>query len=117
MAIVAELGTNLNTGAIITELTLPNAANYIVQSVTENGREVDFEDVFDSDGARVTRLIFNRNPSVTVNVVCKNGAAPATDFPVGTMIATDWFVESASVEKTKGAHTVSLTLNKIFTNV
>jgi len=117
MALVAELGTNLNTGAVVTELTLPNAANYIVQSVSENNREVDFEDVFDADGARVTRMIFNRNPSVTVNVVCKDGAAPETDFPPGTMVATDWFVESASIEKSKGAHTVAITLNKIFTNV
>lgn len=117
MAIVDELGTNLNTGALVTELTIPNASNYIVQSVTENGKDVDFEDVFDADGARVTRLIFNRNPTVTVSLVCKNGAAPETDFPAGTMVATDWYVDSANVEKTKGAHTVSITLQKIFTNV
>lgn len=114
MAILAQLGANLEEGAVVSVLTIPNATNYYVQRVTEGGKDVDFEDTFNADGLRVTRSIFNKNRRVSVEMVCKSGATPLSDFPVGTLVATDWYVESAPVEKTKSPWTVTVDLVEIF---
>lgn len=105
------LGAELTTGAA------PGAGtwtDYVVQRATINGKEVDFEDVFDAAGALATRIIFRRHDVLEVEAVLKSTAAPSTDFPPGDMCAladlTLWYVESAPVSKVKGANTVNVRL-------
>lgn len=105
------IGTQLKTGA---SETVGTWTNYILQSVTANGKNVEIEDVDDADGALATRIIFKRHPKIVVEAVCKNAADPSTDFPEGDMCAltglTAYYVESAPVTKVKGAWKVTATL-------
>lgn len=126
MAALEELGTGLLHGnSIQSESVSTNLDHYIIESATENGKTVDFEDTMDNNGARVSRLIFNRQKQIVMNLIAKS-AGPKTyatiiaDFPEGDMCAvttlTDYFVTSAKVSKTKGAWKIAVTLDKIFTN-
>ena len=111
MALWDYIGTQLKTGA--TEAT-GTWTNYVLQSVTANGKNVEMEDVDNADGGLESRLIFKRHAKLVVEAVCKNAADPAADFPEGDMCAlvglTTYFVESAPVTRVKGAHKVTATL-------
>lgn len=110
-----EFGTNIEVGVAAADLplTLPNATTYYIESFTEDG-DVDMEVTNDADGAPAHIAVYGKYPKVTLTLICKNTAAPTTDFPVGTMIDTNWYVESAPVTKTKSPHRVQLSLVKIF---
>jgi hypothetical protein len=119
MALLDSMGTAVQTGATVLTETL-TLTNYIIESATDGTRTFDFEDVFDADGARVSRLIFNRQKQIVLTLICKSAATPLTDFPVGDMAAhsglTDYFVTSAPITLVKGARKVTVTLDKILTN-
>lgn len=108
------IGTQVQAGAAPSVGTW---TNYIVQRVTEGEKEIDLEDIFDADGALVTRLIFRRHAKLTVEAVCKQAAAPATDFPQGDMATltglTAFYVDRCSIAESKGATTVSVELTNI----
>jgi hypothetical protein len=93
---------------------LPNAADYLVQKVVINDKEIDMEDFFDANGARDLRLVYNAFAKVQFTLICKAGAAPLTDYPAQTVITVDsvatWFVESAPVTKTKSPWVVEVSL-------
>jgi hypothetical protein len=107
-----QIGTDALVGA--SYAGLPNAANYIVEQVTINGKEVDFEDTFNEYGARALRVVFNAFDKVGLTLLCKAGAAPLTDYPAETVITVDsaatWFVNSAPVTKTKSPWRVEVEL-------
>lgn len=120
---VTELGTNVATGAqnVLNGITIDFAtAKYEVQTSEDGGYNVDFEDLYDKDGKRMTRLVYNRNRMLSFDVICLDGAAPLTDFPEGKLCTvtglTTFYVDSAKPKKSKGAIMVSVTLHEIFVN-
>lgn len=119
MALVDSQGTAPQTGAamLVDTATL---TNYIIESVTDGQRTIDFEDVMNEDGLRVARLIFNRNAQIVMTLICKSAATPLVDFPVGDMCTlsglTTYFVTSAPITSVKGARKITVTLDKILTS-
>lgn len=105
-----QFGTSLLVGAAITGPSITNIANYIIESATNNEAERDEEKTYDASGAIANIAQFGKYPSVTVTLVCKTGADPVTDFPVGSVVDTNWFVDSAPITKTKSPHRVTLKL-------
>jgi len=123
MALLENLGTTVKTGASIESESIGTDLDaYIVESATEGGKTVDFEDVLDADGARVSRLVFNRQKQIVMTLISKTVtyANIVIAFPEGDMCAvtslTTYFVTSCKVSKVKGAWKVAVTLDKIFTN-
>lgn len=117
MAILDYLGTQLQSGAS-TQTYTTGLANYIVESSTSGGKEIDFEDVFDANGLRATRLIFNRYPIINFVLIATTGATnPAADFPYGNMCTltgmTSLYVESCEIATNKGATRVTVTLKNL----
>ncbi len=105
---VNEVGTSLITGAgTIT-------GSYFVESRTDSEFEVDFEDINDQDGELATRIIKKRHEKVSLELICKLAAAPATDFPEGSMCLhtdfTTYYVEAAPIQKSASAQRVSVSL-------
>lgn len=119
MALLDSMGTGVRSGASV-ETESITLTNYILESATDGVRTYDFEDVMNEDGARVSRLIFNRQKQLVLTLILKTAADPITDFPVGDMCPytglTSYFVTSAPITKVKGAMKVTVTLDKIFTN-
>jgi hypothetical protein len=109
-----QFGEDVGAGAAIS-ITLPNATNYYLESVTENEAILDEETTTDADGKPVNIIQFFNIPVVTANLVCKAAGAPATDFPVGSVItigSDKWKIASAPVTKSKSPHKVSVRLEK-----
>ena len=106
-----QIGTSLDIGAgTIT-------GSYIVESAQENGKDIDFEDIMDQDGARYTRIVYNADALLTLNLVCLASAEPETDFIEGAIAAhtdfTSFWVESAKVDVSKSAKRVTVELKNI----
>jgi hypothetical protein len=106
-------GTDMTLGAAVAGLTLVNASNYILETVVEGDKNLDTEDVFDENGALITRIIFNAHAKVDVTMLCKANAAPTTDYVPGSHVANTWYVESCTVTKTKSPHRVQVSLVNI----
>ena len=111
MAVLSQLGTSLNTGAgTIT-------GSYVVERLVENGKEVGFSDIFDENGALLTRLIKYRHVVLELDLICVLGAVPGTDFPEGELAAhadfTSFYVEAAPVTKIGDAERVSVRLRNL----
>ena len=91
--------------------------NYIVESDEVNDSNLVMEDVEDAAGALSTRIIFRNEAKVKLSLICKSGASPDVDFPVGAMCTvtgfTDHFVDAAPIVKTKGAQKVTVELTHI----
>lgn len=91
---------------------------YIVQDYSTGGSDVDFEDVYDEDGARVTRIVFQIDGKLNLDLITTTGT-PETDFPEGGMctVATpdlgSFFVDSCVVSETKGAERVQVSMTNI----
>lgn len=107
-----QIGATLAVGATTTVLTIPNATNYIVVRATEGDVEIDKEEIEDSEGALATIVTYNSLAMITLELLCKAAATPATDFPKGTQVATDWFVDDCKINRTKAPHSVTVTLRK-----
>lgn len=105
------IGTGLQVGASV---SIGTWTNYIVQSVKENDKEIDMEKVMDADGKVTSLVIYGKYPRITVTALLKSAATPSTDFPPGELAAltglTAYYVESASVDKTKSPHVLTVTL-------
>ena len=91
--------------------------NYIVEQDTLNDANVVQEDVEDADGKLVTRIIFRNEAKIKLSLICKTGATPTSDFPIGGMCTvtglTAYFVDSAPVVKTKSAQKVDLEMTNL----
>ena len=123
MALLENLGTAVKNGASIDSETIGTDLDaYIVESATEGGATVDSEDVVDANGARVSRLIFNRQKQIQMTLISKTVtyANIVIAFPQGDMCSvtslTSYFVTSCAISKVKGAWKIAVTLDKIFTN-
>jgi hypothetical protein len=108
-----QVGTTLILGGQTTVF-----GSYIVESETNNEIEAGKEDVFDADGALSTRVTYYRWPKITLNLIAKTGALPATDFPpeskcVATGAYSGWWVDSAPVVKSKSPTKITVTLTSI----
>lgn len=114
MAILDSIGTGVKTGATPSVGTW---TNYIIQRIRTGKVVYEGEDIDNSDGALITRLIFKRHPIITVEAVCKTAATPLTDFPEKDMCAltgaSAYWVESCDVGEAKGATTVAVELHLI----
>jgi len=81
-------------------ITVP--ANSIIESVTvDNGGSPDYEDIVDEDGAFHTRLTFEKTMHTATIVVVGVAFVAAAGALDGS--GSDYYVESASEETTKGA--------------
>jgi len=106
-----QFGTTLTIGA-------GTFGSYIVDTRDNSDFDVDREDIFDgSDGSRATRLVFNRDEKITLNLIAKSAAVPATDFPKGLKCTvtgfTNYIVEDCRVGLSKSATRVQVTLVNI----
>lgn len=101
-----QLGTTL---IIAGQRTL---TNYIVSEDTLNDANVVKEEVEDPDGKLATVIVFRNEAKIKCSLICKTGATPASDFPIGAMCTitglTGYFIDSAPVVKTKSAQKVNL---------
>lgn len=92
--------------------------NYIVVRYTAGGKEVRMDEIENAAGALVALLVYQKIPLIELELQCKSGAAPLTDFPVGAMCTasglTDYFVVSAPITYTKGIPTVTVSLRGVF---
>ena len=108
----SQIGTTLAIGAgTIT-------GSYIVDTRDDGDFDVDMEDIIDgADGARETRLVYQRDAKYVLNLICLTGAAPETDFIKGTIAAhTDFstmWVDDMRISTSKSAKRVSVTLINI----
>jgi len=116
MAAVDQIGQSLLVGAG-TISAGSGSGVYIVESRTDSGYDVQFDDIDDQDGALVTRIILKRHEKIHLDLICGLAAAPATDFPEGSICAhTDfstWYVEAAPVTLTASAQRVSVDLTNL----
>lgn len=94
--------------------------NYIVESCNNPDFNVNLEDVRDENNVVVQRLVFQRAPRITAELLAKNGAAPGTDFPIGGTCTlsgwTQYVVNSCITKKVAGVTRVSIDIEAIFTN-
>lgn len=106
-----QLGTDLLVGAGNV------AGNYFVESIESGDADVKFTDYNDENGKLATRVIKDSWAKKTLNLVCKSGATPATDFPVGAMATlsgfTTYFVDSCSITASEDATKVTVQLSAI----
>ena len=118
MALLDSIGESLLVGsqAIIHGVTV-TFSSYIVSTATDGGKNVEMEDIDNADGTLSTRLIYKRQPKVSLELICEDDANPLADFPEGDMSVltglTAYFVDSAKVSKSKSAAKVSLELTNI----
>lgn len=114
MAILDSLGTAPQNGASAQGGTW---TNYIVVRSTSGKKEVRFKDVYDENGALVSRLIFGRYPIITLELIAKTAATPATDFPQGDICAitglTAYYVEDCEIATDEGETKVTVTLKSL----
>ena len=108
---VTQIGESLDLGAgTIT-------GSYIVESRDEADKDIDSEDIFDEDGARNTRIIYNSDDKISLNLICVNGALPQTDFVKGEIAAhvdfNDKYVEESTFTRSKSARRGTVTLVNI----
>lgn len=87
-------------------------------NLTENvgPGDVSSEDVENADGKKVTRLVFQVMPKLTLTLVATTGTF--AEFVEGAMCtATGWtayYIDSLSIAKVKGARQGTVNLTSIF---
>lgn len=120
MAALDQLGITLQVGGqtSVHGATLTSLDNsYIIESVNDGGVDGDFIDTDDEDGKLTNRTILKRHPKFTANLVAKSDAVPLTDFPDKAMCVisgmTSYFINSCSIDRTKGPTKVSVELQNI----
>ena len=108
---MAQIGTALDAGSGTT------IGNYIVESITTGDKDVHSEDIRDEDGVLATRIVKQTMNKISLSLIAKSGATPATDFPVGAMAVatgyTSYYVDSCSISKSENAARVSVSLTNI----
>lgn len=112
--------TQLNTAVNLMVGGQPNFKNYIVESCNHPDFNVNLEDVRDENNVIVQRLVFQRAPRITAELLAKADAAPGTDFPIGGTCTLDgwtqYVVNSCTTKKVAGVTRVSIDIEAIFTN-
>jgi len=93
-----------------TYITVP--ANSIIESVTvNNGGAPQFEDVMDEDGALHTRITFEKGMHTATVVVV--GVAFAAQAGTADGSSSNYYVESASAETSKGPLRTTVNVTRI----
>ena len=93
-----------------TYITVP--ANSIIESVTvDNGGSPQYEDQMDENGALHTRITFEKTMHTAVVVVVGIAFAAAAGAVDGS--ASNYYVEQASAETSKGPLRTTVTLTRI----
>jgi len=115
MPILASIGKSLLVGGqVVINAVTVTFTNYIVESTDDNEIDMEHEDIYNEDGKRVTRLIFQKDTKATLNLIAAAGATPSSDFVPKAMCTygalTPYFVDSATVKKSKSAQRVSVSL-------
>lgn len=91
--------------------------SYIVESRDDGDRDIDMEDIFDENGTRVTRIVFNKDDKITLNLIGLEGVQPEVDFLKGEIAAaggfTDLYVDDVRITRSKSAKRVTVTLVNI----
>jgi hypothetical protein len=110
---ITQVGTGLQFGGQATAF-----ASYIVETDTTNEVEGGKEDTFNADGSLANRAVFYRWSKVTLNLIAKTGAIPATDFPPENLCAatgaySGWWVDSAPIVRSKSPTKITVTLTNI----
>ena len=120
MAILAQIGSTSVTGGQTSVLLTPTfTGTWVIERVTSGGRKVDNEELINEDGALLGILVYQKLPLLEFSLISNGGtvANAITMFPMGAMCAitelNDYFVENASVESTKSAIRISVSLRKV----
>lgn len=104
-------------GAVIQTASI-TLTNYIIETCGDGNADVDSEEMLSDYGARLSLIIFNRNPIITLTLMVLTGATPLTDFPKGKMSTvaglTDYYVDDATITSVKGVRKINVTLKRIF---
>ena len=91
--------------------------DYIIEDIGEGNKDVKNEDIFDEDGARVTRIVMQLDDKTDLSLIGKSGADPETDFPVGAPCVvtgfTSFFVDDMTFTRSESAMRVSVSLTNI----
>jgi len=91
-------------------ITVPT--NSIIESVTANdGGSPQFEDVMDEDGAFHTRITFEKGMTTATIVIVGIAFAKAAGVVDGS--SSDYYIESVSEEKIKGALRTTVNVTKL----
>lgn len=92
-------------------------SGYIVRDETVNSVEAHNEIRVDAaDGTLAAIIIPALYPTVSLSLLCKTGAAPATDFPEkknatsGAGSYSGWYVNSAAIKHSYGVQEVTVSL-------
>jgi hypothetical protein len=92
-------------------------SGYIVRDEEVNGVEPHNEiKVDNADGTLAAIITPALYPTVSLTLLCKTGAAPATDFPEkklatsGAGSYSGWYVNGAKIKKTFGVQEVTVNL-------
>ncbi|MDB4403274.1 hypothetical protein N9204_00400 [bacterium] len=95
---------------------------YITESMQVGNNEADMEDVFDEDGAFHARLIYETRAKLSLTLVATTG--DFSEFAENAMCThdssgasgvdlTDYFVDSAPVDRSKGPARITVNLTNI----
>lgn len=96
--------------AAATYITVPSGS--IIESITINGGgSPQFEDVMDEDGAFHTRLTFEKRMNTATVVIVGKAYASAAGAVDGS--SSNYYVESVSAEKGKGAIRTTVTVTRL----
>ena len=120
MGILDQIGTTLATGGQAAA-GVGTFTNWIVERCTTGDGNVEIEDIDDEDGALFTRLIYKRHAKIILSLISKGSGGTAaqakTDFPIGNMATltglTAYYVDACSIESSKSAVRVNVTLSLI----
>jgi hypothetical protein len=118
MAILDTIGS----GALVTN-GQQTVTGYIVESQDSGDADIDMEDINKANGALSTRLVFNRDTKLNLNLIALNATDAATilgHFPIGNICTatgdpalTSYYVDSCTISKTKSATRVKVGLTDI----
>lgn len=102
------------------EIAVATLTGYTVNQRVEGNADIDFEDIMDEDGARKTRIVYQVDKKLNLDLLLVAGspsAVPTDDFPEGGMCTvsglTAYFVDSCPITYTKGATRVQPSMTNI----
>ena len=106
-----QIGTTLDLGA-------GTLTNYIVLERGEGDADVDQEDIRDGEtGQRVTRIVYQIDGKIELQMLALSAANPATDFPKGLKCTvtslTAYMVDDCKIRMSRGPTRVDVTLTNI----
>ena len=117
MALLDQIGSAVVTGGQVAD-GVGTFTNWTVESAKVGSKKKDMEELINEDGALLGILVFQRHPLIDLSLISKGAGGTAdqaaSDFPDGDFAGltglTSYLVESVSIETSKSAVRVSVSL-------